>query len=145
MLKRLPKSPPAFQLASFIDVVFNLLAFVLLVGSLESDLPKSLGVEIPRVPTIHATTETQRTPVVLRMDLEGTVWINDRQTPDHQLADVLRRLQTPETTTEIWADRRLPYERVVTILALVREKGGSHVKLMVIPESGYGLRVPSRE
>lgn len=135
MLKRLPKSPAAIQLTSFVDVVFNLLAFVLLVGSLETDVPERLGVEIPRAPVVSASSVDHQRKIVIRMDVAGKVWIRERNISDTELAEVLRKLHTTNISTEIWADRRIAYERVVRLLALVRENGGNHVKLMVLPDN----------
>ncbi len=48
MLTHPPRRNPEVQLTSFVDVLFNLLAFILVVGSLERTTPARLKVELPR-------------------------------------------------------------------------------------------------
>lgn len=133
MLKLPARKGPEIQFTSFVDLFFNLLAFMLVVGSLEQAAPAHLQVELPR-PRMTAAHEEIGQELKIVLDKEEHMRANGRLVSEAELAGIIRQSPSARIATVIWADRRLPYERVVAILALVRESGGRRIKLAVLPE-----------
>jgi biopolymer transport protein ExbD len=133
MLKKPTQRQPEIQLTTFVDVLFNLLAFFLIFAALKWAVPSSLGVDLPRTPSGEGMLRNKGKVIVV-MEGDGRVRIDGRAVPDSKLAEVLQGLQNDKTTTVIWAERDLPYEKVVTLLSVVRANGGRRVRLAVLPD-----------
>ena len=122
---------PEIHLTSFVDVFFNLLAFILIVGSLEKALPSRLDVELPR-PAMAAAPLRAESALEVILDRNGHLRVGSRSVTQDDLAQMIRGLQPAAKPIVLWADRRLPYEQVVALLALVQKNGGKHVRLAVL-------------
>lgn len=134
MLKRPLRRSPEIPLTSLVDIFFNVLAFVLVVGSLEQTVPQELQVDIPRTPPIMGKINDSENLLHIVLDRQRSIRLNDRVIPLEKLAETLRRKQMDQTETMIWADRQVPYEEVIRLLTLVRENGGVRIKLAVLAE-----------
>lgn len=134
MLKKPARRSPEIQLTTFVDVLFNLLAFFLVFAALKWAAPTSLGVDLPQTPSLESTVRNKQELKIV-MDGKGHVRIDGKIIPDPRLASILNSRQTEKTVTVIWADKDLPYEKVVNLLSLVRMNGGRHVRLAVLPGS----------
>ncbi|HEX2954592.1 MAG TPA: biopolymer transporter ExbD [Bacillota bacterium] len=133
MLKKPARRGPEIQLTTFVDVLFNLLAFFLIFAALKWAVPSSLGVDLPHTPSGEGLLRNKGKITVVMND-KGSVQIEGRTVPDSRLALVLHRLQSDKTTTVIWAARDLRYEKVITLLSIVRANGGRRVRLAVLPD-----------
>ena len=133
MLKKPAPRSPEIQLTTFVDVLFNLLAFFLVFAALKWAAPVTLGVDLPRTVQTGEAVENRRELQVV-LDNKGSVRIDGRPVPDARLAEELRRRQNKNTVTVIWADKDLPYQRVIALLSVVRLNGGRRVRLAVLPE-----------
>lgn len=133
MLKKPARRGPEIQLTTFVDVLFNLLAFFLIFAALKWAVPSSLGVDLPHTPSGEGLLRNKGKVTVVMED-SGSIRIEGKTVPDSRLAEVLHRLQNDQTTTVIWAAKDLPYEKVVTLLSVVRANGGRRVRLAVLPD-----------
>lgn len=133
MLTHPPRRNPEMQLTSFVDVLFNTLAFILVVGSLERATPSRLKVELPR-PRLTAAAADRVAELAVVLDQMGRLQVEGMIVDDREFVRLLRRRPAAGKAVVIWADRRLPYERVIEVLALV-QGGGSEgrVRLAVLP------------
>lgn len=132
MLKKPVRRRPEIQLTTFVDVLFTLLAFFLVFAALKWAAPTSLGVDLPRTASMESAVRNKQELQIV-MNGKGIIRIDGRIVPDGRLAEVLRHRQTERMVTVIWADKKLPYEKVVTLLSIVRMNGGRHVRLAVLP------------
>lgn len=129
MMKRATRPGPQIQLTPFVDILLNLLAFILVVGSLERTSPAQLGLELPR-PRLNERGAIEH-GLAITLDRDGRLWLEGVRIERKDLAEAVRARRGG--TAILRADRRLPYELVVEILALIGENGGGRVRLAVLP------------
>jgi biopolymer transport protein ExbD len=133
MLKRLPKRNPEIGLTAFVDILFNILAFILVVGSLEQAAPSRMDVSLPRVPEQSTAIAMEERKLEIVMDRLGKIRVNDQEVTKEQLIQIIQLRGNETETVIIWADRNLAYEKVVSLLASVQAGGGAKVRLAVLP------------
>ncbi|HHZ20478.1 MAG TPA: biopolymer transporter ExbD [Firmicutes bacterium] len=134
MLKRQARRLPEIPLTSLVDIFFNILAFVLVVGSLEQAVPQELRVDLPRTAPIAEKMQDSNNLLHIVLDRQGVIRLNNRIIPKERLAEALKQELAGRMETVIWADRQVPYEDVVQLMALVRDNGGAKITLAVLAE-----------
>jgi len=117
-----------------VDIFFNILAFVLVVGSLEQAVPQELRVDLPRTAPIAEKMQDSNNLLHIVLDRQGVIRLNNRIIPKERLAEALKQELAGRMETVIWADRQVPYEDVVQLMALVRDNGGAKITLAVLAE-----------
>lgn len=118
------------------DILFNILAFILVVGSLEQAVPSKMDVSLPKVPKQLTAIVHEERKIEIVMDLVGKITVNDEILTEEQLIQLIQLRSNEVEAVIIWADRELAYEKVVSLLASVQEGGGAKVRLAVLPHLG---------
>ncbi len=130
MLDRVRRGGPAIQLTSFVDVLFILLAFLLVFGSLERAAPDRLAVDLPRA---GAGTANNGRELAVVLNHDGKLWAAGQLIDRPGLAAMVRAGHGSGLIVVVYADRNLPIGQVVTLLTLIRENGGDRASLAVLP------------
>jgi biopolymer transport protein ExbD len=116
-----------FQMAPMIDMVFLLLVFFLVVGTLaradkvrELDLPESDQSEVPEDPARRA---------IVSVEADGALYLGAEKLTLSQLEARLGRALAvqPELSVEVRADRATPYGNIRPVLETCGQAGASAV------------------
>lgn len=117
---------PRVEMIPLIDIIFCILVFFLLSGMQMARQQQSINVDVPAA---NKTAETQtRDILVVSLGPNGQVFIE--QQPVAQL-DILPqqiksyRITKPNGSIVLYASKQVKYDRVIQILDLMREAGGS--------------------
>ena len=108
-------------------VVIFIITAPLLVGAVKVDLPK----------TDAAGALQESAFVSLSIDREGGTFIGDRPVSDDELAATLAKAarQHADTEVQLRADSRVPYGRVVEVMALAHRAGLHRIGFVAQPSA----------
>lgn len=128
--------PPALNLTSMIDVVFQLIVFFM-VGTRFASPESKLDIQVPRVADA-ASAAGPATRQVIHVGREGQLFLNsDRVTPEElglRLA-ALRR-SSRDLGVMVRGDGTGAFQNVASVLAIVRKAGFSDVGISVKTDAG---------
>lgn len=117
------------EILPMIDVIFFLLIFFMVYGTLETqrtamkiDLPKTVHVGDPATPTL-----------IVSIREDDTIWLGEKEiTLDELPTKVQTEFQRdPKTTVVLHPQRRVAYERLVSVMDRLAEVGVDHPLLGV--------------
>lgn len=119
------------DLTPLVDMVFLLLVFFLLTSSmagraLEIDLPEAESAEVLSLEVIK-----------IFLDQRGGIYVNEHHVTGRNIEAVLRDSAqgNPELGIVLYADRGVPFERVVGVLDKARSAGIEKVTVATMPAS----------
>ncbi|MGN1281454.1 MAG: ExbD/TolR family protein [Succinivibrio sp.] len=114
------EAEPHIDLTSLIDVIFMLLIFFILTMSFTQ---KALNVELPN--SRHANSVSRDAIVCVSVTREGEYYIKDRGIT---LSEIDRMLEDdPKAQLEVSADANAPFEKVLSLVDLAKEKRGGQI------------------
>jgi biopolymer transport protein ExbD len=105
---------PRIEIIPMIDVIFFLLVFFMLYGTLDTnktavkvDLPKTVNLGDPTTPSL-----------VVSIHEDGGVWIGNDSIADDQLSTVIRERvkKDPNLLVVLHPERLVPYERLIAVM-----------------------------
>ena len=108
------------ELISMTDIVFLLLIFFM-VSTTFVDFSRRLDIQLPETKGAEISPEVQQH--IIEMDSQGAMRLDGQPV---RLQELPQRLalaagRSRQRAVIIWADKRLPYGQVVTVLGLVRQ------------------------
>lgn len=115
------------NITPMVDVMLVLLIIFMVTAPL---LTSGVTVDLPKA---NATPLNQdATPITLSIDAAGQIFIADTQIPLDELVPKLRAIahNNPNRRIFVRGDRRLPYGRVVQVMALITDGGFTKVALL---------------
>jgi biopolymer transport protein ExbD len=121
------KRKPRIEMIPLIDLMFLILvSFVY--GVFFMSVHRGIPVALPLSST--AKIEKQLT-LTLNIQADGTVFLDKEPVPFENLGETLklRATENKETGVLLFADKNLPYQKLYTVLDLVRMAGLSQVSL----------------
>ena len=121
------KKKPRIEMIPLIDLMFLILvSFVY--GVFFMSVHRGVSVSLPQSST--AKIEKQIT-LSLSIQSDGTVFLNKEPLSLETLGEALRRRAAEDKDTEVllFADKTLPYQKLYTMLDLIRAAGLSQVSL----------------
>lgn len=117
-------------MSPLIDVVFLLLIFYSVTTQFVTD--ERLKLKLPEAQTAESAGQGQeKSPPLVKVAVDGTVWIDDVLVPEEQLEERLRQLveSSPESTVILQGDRGADYGVVVHVLDLARLVGAKSIQM----------------
>ncbi|MEQ8410758.1 MAG: biopolymer transporter ExbD [Erythrobacter sp.] len=129
---RLPREKPKRELINItplIDVVFILLVFFMLAGSIE---PEDAFAVTPTASSSDLRGDVQ--DLVILVGEEGEIAINDRSVPRDALEGEVRDILTgnPEVLIQLKPDSRAEAKDVIAIMEEIRNGGASYIVLLTV-------------
>ncbi|MCP4896996.1 MAG: biopolymer transporter ExbD [bacterium] len=124
------KSRPEIQMSPLIDVVFLLLIFYAVTTQFVTD--ERLKLKLPEAQTAESTGQGREdAPPVVKVAVDGTVWINDELVPEEQLEQRIKALveKSPEGAVILQGDKEADYGVVVHVLDLARLVGAKSIQM----------------
>ncbi len=120
------------EMLPLIDIVFLLLVFFIY-AMLSMAVHRSLPVQLPDSSTAAIDHKTQ-VSITLRAD--GTVFVDEKPVAEEGLERVLaaRRAERHETGVLLFGDKNVSYQRLFSILDVIREAGITKVSLQAEKE-----------
>lgn len=121
------------NLTPLIDVVFNLLIFFMLTGSISA--VEALSID-PATSTSTMRGNVEET--VILVDRKGRIAIGDRVIARDQLPDVIRETLTadPEALIQLKPDGKADAADVIDVMEAIRAGGAEYIVLMTVQRSG---------
>jgi biopolymer transport protein ExbD len=129
-LVQLGRRKPEIQMSPLIDIVFLLLIFYSVTTQFVTD--ERLKLQLPEAKTAETAGRGQNdAPPVVKVAVDGTVWIDDVQVPEGELENRLRTLveSSPEATVILQGDRGADYGVVVHVLDTARLVGAKSIQM----------------
>lgn len=125
MIRRRTRRAPVVQIVSMIDVMFFLVAFLMLFATFEQ-APDGIPVDLPRAVSAQ---EQPATELVITITRDGVFYVNDRHTTVQGLKDTVRQAvaNSSQVVAIIRADKNVMWEHIVTAMDAVSEAGGSSI------------------
>lgn len=120
------------NITPMLDIVFIMLIFFIVTTS----FVKETGID-PRKP-IAATAEPKpRANILIGIDLEGQIWINNRQVQINQIRQLVEDAvnETPESSAVLIADQQSPTGVLIDVMDQVRLGGVINIAVSAEPES----------
>ena len=127
----------------FVDVMLVLLIVFMITAPL---LQQGVDLNLPDHRAKQLST-TQETPLTVSIQPDGTVFIQETETPRNELIQKLRAIAGEgygEQKIHVRADRSLPVESLTEVLALVQAGGFTKVSIPTDPRAG-ALQVQTSE
>ena len=127
------KSRPEIQMSPLIDVVFLLLIFYAVTTQFVTD--ERLKLKLPEAQTAESTGRgREEAPSMVKVAVDGTVWIGDELVPEEQLEERLKRLveKSPESAIILQGDKDADYGVVVHVLDLARLVGAKSIQMSAV-------------
>ena len=120
--------PPTIDLIPMLNVMMSVLAFFVLVSTLLATAPAGLDVVLP------ADEETEAnavgTSMLVTINAENQILIEDQPVGEELMPQIQAYLSTnAEAVVVLMAEPEVPYERVIQLLAQMRDVGGDRVSL----------------
>lgn len=131
-VRRFHTKPPRVEMLPLIDIVFLLLV-VFIYTMLSMAVHKGMPVSLPKGEQVEPTKEM---PISVTITAEGTIFVDRAQTTLDALPTVLKQKTEgdPETGVLLFADRRLAYEQLFTIMDRIRQAGLYRISLQAESE-----------
>lgn len=110
-----------------VDVMLVLLIIFMVTAPL---LTSGITVDLPKANA--APLNQDATPITLSIDAAGQIFVADTQIPLDELVPKLRAIahNNPERRIFVRGDRRLPYGRIMQVMALITDGGFTKVALL---------------
>jgi biopolymer transport protein ExbD len=121
---------PEVQIAPLIDVIFLLLIFYAVTTQFVTD--ERLKLKLPEAKTAEEAGEgLDRRPPVVKVAVDGTVWIDDRLVSEDELEGRIQALveRSEDKSVILRGDRGADYGVVVHVLDLARAAGASTIQM----------------
>ncbi len=121
---------PEVQMSPLIDVIFLLLIFYAVTTQFVTD--QRLKLKLPEAKTAEAAAREEREkPPVVKVAVDGTIWIDDQQVAEPQLEARIRALvsRSEEQGIILQGDRGADYGAVIRILDLARDVGATTIQM----------------
>ena len=125
-----PRRRPEVQISPLIDVIFLLLIFYAVTTQFVSD--QRLKLELPEAKTAEeAGRGREDRPPIIKVAVDGSVWIDDQPVPESELEARIRRLvqREPERSIILMGDRGADYGVVIHVLDTARSVGATAVQM----------------
>jgi biopolymer transport protein ExbD len=129
-LERPHRAEPTINLSALIDVVFILMIFVILGATF--DRLRAIGVDLPES---TATAEAPKTPVVIRVTVDGQLFLNEEALSFDALVPALKEARVKSESLLVQADARVPVQRAVDLLDAARSAGFADASISTLPRS----------
>ena len=131
-VRRFHTKPLRIEMLPLIDIVFLLLV-VFIYTMLSMAVHKGMPVSLPKGEQVEPTKEM---PISVTITAEGTIFVDRAQTSLDALPTVLKQKTEgdPETGVLLFADRRLAYEQLFTIMDRIRQAGLYRISLQAESE-----------
>ena len=128
LLKQRKKKSFTIELAPLIDIVFILLIFFAVSSSLIST-NKAIDINLPTA----SSAITVPPELNISINSNEQLYIDKQQVELIELSNIVEQSFTknPKLLVTLNADKSLPYEKVVTVLDLIRNTGCSRIALTV--------------
>ncbi|MGH7052085.1 MAG: protein TolR [Acetobacteraceae bacterium] len=110
-----------------VDVMLVLLIIFMITAPL---LTSGVTVDLPKANA--APLNQDATPITLSIDAAGQIFLADTQIPTDDLVPKLRAIvhNNPDRRIFVRGDRRLPYGRIMQVMALITDGGFTKVALL---------------
>ncbi|TVR56709.1 MAG: biopolymer transporter ExbD [Gemmatimonadales bacterium] len=118
------------NMTPMIDVMMALLIIFMVV----TPVLTSYAADLPRAS--HVVPEVEEDVVQMGIDARGRFWVQDRMVPDEELVAHLARIYATRPGDHLLylrADRRVPYDRVLDVVAAAREAGVRRIGAITEP------------
>jgi biopolymer transport protein ExbD len=131
-LKKERERKARIEMVPLIDMIFLLLVFFIY-AMLSMAVHRSLPVSLPQSSTV---TIDKSQILSVTIDREGGLSVDKTPVPMDALAALLREKSAHQTEPGIllFADKRLPYQKLVTVLDRIREAGIERISLQAEAE-----------
>lgn len=127
-LKPRPRSYPTLSLAPLIDIVFNLLLFVVLSARFGED--ERLDVDVP---SASAGRPAEVDALFVELDARGTVWLMGKPTEPKGLLDELLTARRHYGRMVLVADRQIGLQHAVDVISAAKLAGFETVAVATRP------------
>jgi biopolymer transport protein ExbD len=120
------------NITPMLDIVFIMLIFFIVTTS----FVKETGI-IPKKPIAETAAAKPRANILIGVDLEGRVWINNRQVQLTQVRQLIEDAvtETPESSAVLIADQESPTGVLIDLMDQVRLGGVFEIAVAAEPES----------
>ncbi len=120
------------NLTPLIDVVFNLLIFFMLTGSMTA--AEALKIDPP---TSTSKMRGNVEDTMILVDAKGRIAMGDRTIPRDQLSDVVRRTltQNPKALIQLKPDGKADAAGVIEVMEAIRAGGAEYIVLLTVQRS----------
>ena len=132
---RLERPKPDRELVNItplIDVVFILLVFFMLAGSIEPNEPFFVA---PATSTAEIRGDVQ--DFVILIDKEGRVALDDREIPKDQIPEIVREVlvRNPGALIQLKPDAEADAVQVIEVMEAIRDAGAQYLVLLTVGRS----------
>ncbi len=127
---------PAMDLTPLIDVIFMLLIFFILAGSLA---PPSIRLDLPPAASSEPTPRRQE-PLLISIDAQGRLHQGQRLLEPRELPELLAA--RPERPVEVAVDSRAPFAPFMAVLDQARLLGREDLRIVTKPLETPAPEVP---
>ena len=120
------------NITPMLDIVFIMLIFFIVTTS----FVKETGI-IPKKPTAETAAAKPRANILIGVDLQGRVWMNNRQVQLTQVRQLIEDAvtETPESSAVLIADQESPTGVLIDVMDQVRLGGVFEIAVAAEPES----------
>jgi biopolymer transport protein ExbD len=121
-ISRLPEHEVRFEMIAMMDIVFQLIAFFMIVSTFI--VREKIEVELP-VAANSALAENQQHRVAISITADGTIWLGAKAVSVEALAGELATLRSADAATRvvIRSDRTSAYALVKQVMKICRDAG----------------------
>jgi biopolymer transport protein ExbD len=123
---------PEIKLVPMMDVLLAVLTFFILISMTLTNQQQGVSVQLPRIDR-GSKVSSPSALLLVELTQQGEIKVTNQLVSEAQLIQRVQTFLSQQTTGIILlkADRKLPYEQVVQLLAKLREVGGDRVSLAV--------------
>ena len=129
-MKEQSASKPEVQMAPLIDIIFLLLIFYAVTTQFVSD--QRLKLNLPEAKTAEEVgAGAEEMPPVVKVAVDGSIWIDDKEIPEDKLEAEMRRLVegSKEKSVILKGDEGADYGVVVHVLDIARSVGATSIQM----------------
>lgn len=124
-------SMPEVNLVPMMDVIMTILTFFIIVAMTLTEF-QSVDISLPRMQS-GASQEKPPDPLIVGLNQQGQILLEgnaaSRDRLSQQVSVYLQR--NPKGVVIVKADKQVPYEQVVQVLAALKDLGGDRVSLAI--------------
>jgi len=112
------------EIIPLIDVIFFCLTFFMVYGTLETQ-SSAMKIDLPK--TVHVG-DPANTTLIVSIRNDETIWLGDNQTSLDELPGKIQTelQQDPETMVVLHPERKVPYDRLVSVMDCLAQVGVNH-------------------
>jgi biopolymer transport protein ExbD len=123
---------PELNLVPLMDVIMTILIFFIIVSMTLTNF-QSVDVTLPGRGGPVANPVVPTDPLVIGLNLQGQILVQNAVVSPAQLEQAVTQYlsEKPKGVVVLKADRRVPYDGVVTLLSALQRLGGDRVSLAV--------------